>query len=1348
MNLKFKKWLPAIILATATTFSSSAQTTCTLTNTSCNYVTNGEFEENDLTRLVIGYDPVTFDPIYGNCEDLHRTGTSKKCTSVAIDIDNVFHGCNWTTSGWTYSSFATADYFNACANTCWGGSTNAYSNFASNGIGTIAPHAGVAYAGIYVHTDAGAYAGGSSAYKESIKQNLSTTLIAGKTYIISMWVRLAHISKYAVSDFWINGINFTTTPITSKTGWTFLTTCYTPVSNENLIEIGSNGSTLTDLDPTNAWTYGAGPGEHNLVSYYYIDDVEIRPFNVNAGSDIFSLFPGCGTQIGINNGGFICPKAGATIVYSWSPSSGLSASNVATPIASPGVTTEYILTATVSYINDAGLPAVCSSTDAVLVNVVTPTINITPSFTCNFNGVSSFTANVTPLGSYTYSWTVKDVATGTIVPVASTGTITATPSFSMQNVTQAVNICVSVTNNYGCQSSPTCYYFPNCCPTATNVIKYANTTYNTTIALASATGTNAITLGGTITVNSGGNLIISSKDVRMEPNTKIVLNGTGRITLTNDYIHGCDYMWDGIYANTTGLVSSQLVRFEDAKRVFVDSLGTASLNIVTSYFNKNNMGIVIKAAKSSSSSVTIRNNLFTCSSIPTISAVPYIPTTANLTNAITLGAYSSVNMTAPYSSRKSYCGIYMVNASHTSNTITIGTSANGNENVFDKMQLGIFSYASQSLLQNNVFQNIKSTIAPISGGGINSAVVLLGPIFGGISRMDIGGSLAQKNTFRNNDNGVYNGGQSALIATYNTFSVQTTGVYVTGNNNGSSVGVNFNNFYQNGIAVNFYNNTFLNGSIKNNNMNNTASAVGTYADNFAIRCTEATLATNPNSYPAFDIDNNNISGYYNGICAVNTLSLIAVDNEIHMRQDNSDQHWQSGINVTGSNTNRINNNVIDMPGLNQWAYWQSGIFMTSNQVPRVQCNSINNLAMSITFKQNNSTAATDGIKGNYMQNAYTGIWLHNNAVIGHQAGNTGSNSADNVWNIPNIGSFTTYYTFVQGSSNPSSHIFYTRNAGGYYLPNAKAGWDLSGAIMFGNNTSAAATGSCNLNTATPSNQKVAGTGLSGIMQGADDIMNDFDNERANGLTIANASSVSFDSGTDNLISLNAMGRRHLLYNMVLQNIDVQQDANLFSFMNSIKSDNTGLLLAVDSLIHRAEKETSLVSIAQQANAVIVPNNLVEHGQQEFNSLYLSYLAQNKKLNVSELSNLENLALLCPMYYGSAVYQARTVLFDLKKQTYINACENVSPNRFSNQALDEVMDITVYPNPANTIVFVNAKNEDTISLKLYDLMGHLAIDKTIASNEKIDISKLSNGIYIYKLYHHDTELKVGKLLITH
>lgn len=1111
---------------------------------------------------------------------------------------------------------------------------------------------------------------------------------------------------------------------------------------------GCINSTSCGTPNTTAFCLPAGSNQISYIVNAGHTCSNTAVYNVNVLPTTMSISPNgsCSslTQTFVAN--FNCNISQPILSYVWTVNSGSPTYTTNTLVVTFPTAGTYTLDCTAYDINGFAY-----NTHNIVSIGLMPSVSITTNTNTICNSTIGFTATPSPSGAYTYTWSVKDAATNTVIPTSNytiTAGTTATPLINFANVNQNINVCVSVTNTLGCTANY-CLFMPSCCSTPTNVVKYTNTTYST---LTSLTGT-AIAMAGTITVNSGGNLIIASKDVKLDPNTKFVLNGTGKISFSGDYVHGCNYMWDGIYAYGTSTVTIANSRIEDANRVFIDSFGAASISITSSYLNKNNIGLVFRAAKTSTASVTIKNTLFTCSNISTLTAVPKIPTAVNLTNAATLGAFTSTVMLPPYSTQKSFCGIYMYEASHTGKTyseITLGAATN-EENVFDKMQMGIYSYDSKSLVQNNVFQNFKSTIAPFAVQ--NSGIFLIGPIFGaGIgSRMDIGGSLAQKNTFRANDNGIYNFGKSALLATYNTFSVQTTGVYVSTNNNGLGVGVNFNNFYQNGIAVNFYNNTYLTGSIKNNNMNNTASAVGTYADNFAIRCTEATLATNPSSYPAFDIDNNNISGYYNGIYAVNTLSLIAVDNEVHMRADNTTDHWQAGITVIGSNANKINSNIVDMPSATT-GYWQSGIWMINNQVPRVQCNSVNNLAVSLQFNNDNSTAATDGVKSNSMQNAGYGIWLANYAKIGNQTGNTGSNSADNAW-APTC----SLYVYSQIQSNPSNNIFFTRSLGsGYDLPNAKVNRDApTSGYMFGNNSSAAGTPTtCLINTSTPSNQKIAGSGLSGIMQGADDIVAEFDNEQVNGLSMANATANTSDNSIDNTASVKAMSRRNLLYNIILQNIDTQQDASLFSFMNSIKSNNTGLLLAVDSLIHQAEKKSSIINNAKQANTVIVPSNLVEQSQQEFNTLYLEYLAQNKKLTPAQLSSMISIAQQCPSYYGISVYQARTVLFDITKQTYRNACENVSPSKSSKrmaQTIDNAEQLTsvnVFPNPANNQLFVNADDYTQVSVKLYNIMGILVADKVVVNNNSIDISNFASGVYTYKVYNNDTELKVGKVIITH
>ncbi|MDF2452698.1 MAG: Secretion system C-terminal sorting domain [Bacteroidota bacterium] len=501
-------------------------------------------------------------------------------------------------------------------------------------------------------------------------------------------------------------------------------------------------------------------------------------------------------------------------------------------------------------------------------------------------------------------------------------------------------------------------------------------------------------------------------------------------------------------------------------------------------------------------------------------------------------------------------------------------------------------------------------------------------------------------------------------------------------------------------------------------------------------------------YPDFDIDNNNITGYYNGISAVNTLSLEVVDNEVHMRQDNTPHHWQSGISITGTNASDIFNNIVDMSTAS-YGYGQSGIAAHTNEVPKIHCNSINNLDMSIRIDHDNTTASNDGVRSNYMQNAAQfGIWLVNDGELGDQAGSTGSNSSDNVW-----ATTCSLYVYSQANSNPNTDVFFTRSGGGYDLPGSEVASEFGSNLMLGTNSAAAGSGTtCIANTSTPSNAKMAGAGaLTALVQRGEAVAleyNQVTNFHANASSDLNAP----DDLANNDASSKAIKRRALLSNIILQQIDVQSSPELVNFLNRVKYENTGLLFAVDSLIHHAEKDSAQIAVAQNANAAIAPVNKVEQSQQTFNALYLSYLAQHKKLNASETTDMEAIALHCPNVYGTAVYQARAVLFDLNKQQYRNTCENTVPNTSSEKRMAAkqaaIIGLNLFPNPASTAVYVNTDNYGTVVLKLYSIMGNLVLDKTVSDNEKTDIEKLSNGIYIYKLYHNDAELNVGKLIISH
>lgn len=94
--------------------------------------------------------------------------------------------------------------------------------------------------------------------------------------------------------------------------------------------------------------------DHNNLVYFDESDF---PFTIeipaaNAGPDLT-----------VCQGGSLVLEASGGVSYSWSPSAGLSADNIANPIASPSSSTVYTLT--VTYVNG------CTASDDVLVEVLT-----------------------------------------------------------------------------------------------------------------------------------------------------------------------------------------------------------------------------------------------------------------------------------------------------------------------------------------------------------------------------------------------------------------------------------------------------------------------------------------------------------------------------------------------------------------------------------------------------------------------------------------------------------------------------------------------------------------------------------------------------------------------------------------------------------------------------------------------------------------------------------------------------------------------------------------------------------------------------------------------------------------
>ncbi|MBK7764288.1 MAG: hypothetical protein IPI46_13245 [Bacteroidetes bacterium] len=180
-------------------------------------------------------------------------------------------------------------------------------------------------------------------------------------------------------------------------------------TNYTVTVTGTNGCTATDVVTVN---------------------VDIAPPTVDAGSD---------RNLNCNiTSAIIGTSALAGNSYSWSPSTGLSATNIAQPTANPSATTSY--TVTVTGTNG------CTSTDVVLVNVNTTPPTVDAGFDKNLNcTTTSSSIGTTSIPGYSYSWSPATglSATNIAQPIASPlSTTTYTVTVTGTNGCTATDVVV------------------------------------------------------------------------------------------------------------------------------------------------------------------------------------------------------------------------------------------------------------------------------------------------------------------------------------------------------------------------------------------------------------------------------------------------------------------------------------------------------------------------------------------------------------------------------------------------------------------------------------------------------------------------------------------------------------------------------------------------------------------------------------------------------------------------------------------------------------------------------------------------------------------------------------------
>ncbi len=72
-------------------------------------------------------------------------------------------------------------------------------------------------------------------------------------------------------------------------------------------------------------------------------------------------------------------------------------------------------------------------------------------------------------------------------------------------------------------------------------------------------------------------------------------------------------------------------------------------------------------------------------------------------------------------------------------------------------------------------------------------------------------------------------------------------------------------------------------------------------------------------------------------------------------------------------------------------------------------------------------------------------------------------------------------------------------------------------------------------------------------------------------------------------------------------------------------------------------------------------------------------------------------------------------------------------------------LQIFPNPSTQSLTISTEVNQTVKLEIFDITGKLIKYKKICTNQIIDISSLSNGIYIIKIADETNNLFVDKLI---
>lgn len=133
----------------------------------------------------------------------------------------------------------------------------------------------------------------------------------------------------------------------------------------------------------------------------------------------------------------------------------------------------------------------------------------------------------------------------------------------------------------------------------------------------------------------------------------------------------------------------------------------------------------------------------------------------------------------------------------------------------------------------------------------------------------------------------------------------------------------------------------------------------------------------------------------------------------------------------------------------------------------------------------------------------------------------------------------------------------------------------------------------------------------------------------------------------------------------------------------------------------------------------------------------------------------DIAQQCPHTGGKAVFWARSLYAEAGEKAMYDdtgSCLSAGVNYRQGQASQnrDIAGIKLYPNPANTTLYIESIYKGEAILLIRNHLGQLIEKRSILNitNEATPIQDIPTGFYFYQIVQNSLVLQSGKLLITH